>query len=219
VEPFGDEAILVTLGAQVDPAVARRVRTMAAALVEARGGGLPIGAPVPAFASLLVPFDIGRLGAADARAAVARIVDDADRGPGEAGDEERGPVIDVPTRYGGADGEDLESVAEQSGLSPAAVVDLHASTEYEVFMLGFAPGFAYLGIVPEEIAVPRRPTPRSRVPAGSVALAERQTAVYPSETPGGWNLIGRTELVLWDATRDAPALLAPGDRVRFVPIR
>jgi KipI family sensor histidine kinase inhibitor len=97
-------------------------------------------------------------------------------------------------------------------------VDLHAGTVYRVLFLGFTPGFAYLGDLPERLGLPRLATPRTRVPAGSVAIAGRQTAVYPFSTPGGWRLIGRTDLDIWDATRDRPAALLPGMRVRFVPI-
>ena len=218
IRPFGDEAILVSVGDRIDPALNRRVRRIANALAYERTRGLSIGAPVVAYASLLVPFDLPRLSAEEARIAVARVVDELDEAPNDATTEPPARLVEIPTRYGGGDGEDLDDVAEQLGLSPAAVVELHASTEYEVYMLGFAPGFAYLGILPDALAVPRRTTPRSRVPSGSVAIAERQTAVYPAVTPGGWNLIGRTDLRLWDIDRNPPALLSPGDRVRFVPI-
>jgi 5-oxoprolinase (ATP-hydrolysing) subunit B len=218
VSPFGDEAVLVFLGDRIDHAINRRVRRVAAALAEERAHGLPIGAPVVAYASLLVSFDLGALSPNEVRIAVSGVVARVDNEPADAAPEPIGRLVEIPTRYGGPDGEDLDDVATQLGLSPGAVVELHASTEYEVYMLGFAPGFAYMGILPEGIAVPRRPTPRSRVPAGSVAIAERQTAVYPAVTPGGWNLIGRTDLTLWEVERDPPALLAPGDRVRFVPI-
>jgi 5-oxoprolinase (ATP-hydrolysing) subunit B len=218
VSAFGDEAVLVSLGDGIDRAINRRVRRFAAALSEERAHGLPIGAPVVAYASLLVPFDPGALSPDEVRVAVSGVVARVDKEPADVAPEPIGRPVEIPTRYGAADGEDLDDVATQLGLSPAAVVELHASTEYEVYMLGFAPGFAYLGILPEGLAVPRRPAPRSRVPAGSVAIAERQTAVYPAVTPGGWNLIGRTDLTLWDVERHPPALLAPGDRVRFVPI-
>jgi KipI family sensor histidine kinase inhibitor len=218
VTAFGDEAVLVTLGDRIDRATNRHVRRVAAALAQERAHGLPIGAPVVAYASLLVPFDLGGLSPDKIRVAVSGVVARVNEEPADAAPEPIGRLVEIPTRYGAADGEDLDDVATQVGLSPAAVVELHASTEYEVYMLGFAPGFAYLGVLPEALAVPRRPTPRSRVPAGSVAIAERQTAVYPAVTPGGWNLIGHTDLTLWDVERDPPALLAPGDRVRFVPI-
>jgi KipI family sensor histidine kinase inhibitor len=218
VTAFGDEAVLVSLGDRIDPAINQRVRRIASALEDDRASGLRIGTPVVAYASLLVPFDLAQLGAHEARAAVSSVVARVDREPPDPARERSARLVEIPTRYGAADGEDLDDVATQLGLSAAAVIELHTSTEYEVYMLGFAPGFAYLGILPEAIAVPRRATPRPRVPAGSVAIAERQTAIYPAVTPGGWNVIGRTDLTLWDVDRHPPALLAPGDRVRFVPI-
>jgi KipI family sensor histidine kinase inhibitor len=131
----------------------------------------------------------------------------------------RNKPFDIPVRYGGADGTDLDNVAKALGLAPRRVIDMHAAQEYEVLLLGFAPGFAYMGLLPPELELPRRATPRTRVPPGSVAIAGRQTAVYPSGTPGGWHIIGRTDIVLWDVARDPPALLQPGGRVRFRPVR
>ncbi|MEY9840301.1 allophanate hydrolase subunit 1 [Streptacidiphilus sp. EB103A] len=124
-----------------------------------------------------------------------------------------GAVVTVPTRY---DGEDLAEVAALWGVSAAEAVRIHSGGEYRVAFCGFAPGFAYLTGLPERYAVPRRDTPRTRVPAGSVALAGGYTGVYPSASPGGWQLLGRTELPVWDLGRDPAALLLPGTRVRFV---
>ncbi|HEY3523956.1 MAG TPA: 5-oxoprolinase subunit PxpB [Candidatus Limnocylindrales bacterium] len=217
VVAFGDDAVLVTLGNEVDPGLGQATRALSAALGDARDRGLPIDAPVIGYAAIRVPFDPAAVSSADVMEAVAAVID-----PGIADTPERkrrARVVEVPTRYGGADGEDLEAVAAATGLSPERVIDMHATTEYEVYFLGFAPGFAYLGVLPEALAVPRRASPRARVPAGSVAIAERQTAIYPVETPGGWHLIGRTDTRLWDPHRDPPALLAAGDRVRFVPVR
>ncbi|HEV2005865.1 MAG TPA: 5-oxoprolinase subunit PxpB, partial [Candidatus Limnocylindrales bacterium] len=126
-------------------------------------------------------------------------------------------TLEVPVRYGGADGPDLDAVAELSGLSRCAVIELHASTAYRVLFLGFAPGFGYLGPLPAGLIGPRRASPRVRVPAGSVAIAGQHTAVYPVESPGGWQLLGRTSAAMWDPRRSPPALLEPGMLVRFVP--
>jgi len=142
--------------------------------------------------------------------ALAREVELAPPGPA--------PAIDVPVCYGGEFGPDLEEVARFGGCSTGEVVALHASREYRVFMLGFVPGFPYMGSVDARIAAPRRQSPRVRVPAGSVGIAGAQTGIYPSETPGGWNLIGRTTFRAFDLTRTPPSLLGPGSRVRFVPI-
>jgi KipI family sensor histidine kinase inhibitor len=217
VRPFGDEAVLITLGEAIDPGLSERVRRLVDALEADLRRSIPIGRPVAGYASLLVPYDAAALGVADALREIGAFARRVDERPVLLAEEEARPLVEVPTRYGGVDGVDLDLVAEASGRSAAEVLELHASREYRVFMLGFVPGFAYLGIVPEEIAVPRRATPRARVPAGSVAIAERQTAVYPVETPGGWNLIGRTDLRVWDARRERPALLEVGTRVRFVP--
>jgi len=208
IEPLGDSAVLIVLGDEIDDAVNARVHRLAAALDDG-----PFGRPIPAYASLLVPVDPLDPGAAVATDRLREIVERVDRGP--APQPAAGPPVEIPTRY---DGPDLDDVAALHDLRPADVVELHAGTVYRVHFLGFAPGFAYLGRVPEAIATPRLATPRERVPAGSVAIAGEQTAVYPSESPGGWRLIGRTDVRVWDATRNPPALLAPGRHVRFVPI-
>ncbi len=124
-------------------------------------------------------------------------------------------VVEVPTRY---DGPDLDEVAALTGLSREGVIAAHTGATYVVDFVGFAPGFAYLGGVAPELHVPRRQTPRTAVPPGSVALAGDLTAIYPRSSPGGWQLIGSTDLVVWDLGRDEPGLLRPGDRVRFLPV-
>ena len=120
--------------------------------------------------------------------------------------------------YGGEFGPDLDDVAAMAGMTASDVVEAHAATELRVLFCGFAPGFAYLGDVADPLAVPRLPTPRARTPAGSVALADGMSGIYPAELPGGWRVIGRTPVTLFDAHRDPPTYLAPGDRVRFSAI-
>ncbi len=127
------------------------------------------------------------------------------------------PVVEIAVRYGGDDGPDLADVARLAKLDEQEVVLRHAAATYTVGFIGFSPGFGYLLGLPEELATPRLETPRTRIPAGSVAIGGAYTGVYPRATPGGWRLIGRTDLQLFDATREPPARLAPGDRVRFVP--
>ena len=219
IAPMGESALLVVLGDVIDRGLAARARAIAAAIEAAPGSG-SFGRPVPAYASVLVPFDPLSLSVAEATAAVAAIVDATVRGAGAVTGAGRvdGRLVEVPVRYGGADGPDLEDVARLHGLRPSDVVELHASVEYEAFFLGFAPGFAYLGPLPASLVTPRLDVPRPRVPAGSVAIAGAQSAIYPTDTPGGWRLIGRTDLRPWDVTRDPPALILPGDRVRFVPV-
>lgn len=136
-------------------------------------------------------------------------------------DEHRLPPprrIDIPVCYGEPYGPDLTEVAEHSGLQPEEVIRIHSSVEYTVYMVGFAPGFPYLGGMDERIAMPRKATPRLRIPAGSVAIAGGQTGIYPLETPGGWNVIGRTPVRLFDWRKDSPTLLKAGDIVCFRPI-
>ena len=127
------------------------------------------------------------------------------------------PVVEIPVRYGGDDGPDLADVARSASLDDEEVARRHAGAMYTVGFIGFSPGFAYLLGLPGELATPRLETPRTRIPAGSVGIGGPYTGVYPRATAGGWRLIGRTEAGLFNATRDPPALLAPGDRVRFVP--
>ncbi|MET0554811.1 MAG: 5-oxoprolinase subunit PxpB, partial [Vicinamibacteria bacterium] len=205
----GDRALLAYPSGGADDETSARVRALDRAL-HARPFPGAVEA-VPAVASLLVLYEPGTVSFAEACAYLER----ADAEP--PGDEEPGRVHVVPVAYGGAHGPDLEEVARVAGLDAGAYVEQHAAREYRALMLGFRPGFAYLGWLPEALRTARRATPRVGVPAGSVAVAGLQTAVYPSASAGGWNLIGRTGAVLFDPLRDPPALLAPGDRVRFVP--
>jgi inhibitor of KinA len=164
----------------------------------------------PAYASLLVEYDPRSASAGEVERLVLRRLD-------EAGDRPLPPgrLVEIPVRY---DGPDLADVARLAGLTEADVVRLHASVECVVRFLGFSPGFAYLSGMPPEIAVPRLAEPRRRVPAGSVAIGGSQTGVYPVASPGGWRIIGTTGLRLFRPEADPPALLAMGDRVRFVAV-
>jgi KipI family sensor histidine kinase inhibitor len=127
-------------------------------------------------------------------------------------------IIEIPVQYGGDGGPDLKAVAERAGCSEQEVIERHMHRTYRVYMLGFVPGFAYMGRVDPVIAAPRHRVPRERVPAGSVGIAGEQTGVYPVESPGGWQVIGRTPTVMFDANRATPSLLAPGDLIRFVAL-
>ncbi len=212
VERVGDAALLAILGDDLDLALnawAHRATDALAARREATPG---LGHPVPGHGSVLVPFDPGVISEDAVRTILAEILDGATQPSRPRG----GRLHEIPVGYGGVDGPDLAAVASQTGRSEADVVRLHAGVEHRVLVLGFVPGFPYLGILPAALELPRRSTPRLRVPAGSVAIAGLQTGIYPFETPGGWHLIGRTDAALWDPVRDPPALLAPGDRVRFV---
>ena len=127
-------------------------------------------------------------------------------------------MVEIPTLYGGEYGPDLDHVADHNGLTPEEVIQIHSSADYLVYMMGFTPGFPYLGGMSENIATPRLQTPRTAIPAGSVGIAEQQTGVYPIESPGGWQLIGRTPVQLFDPQRDPPVVVEAGDFIRFAPI-
>ena len=166
---------------------------------------------VPTYASVLLRWDPLALGAEDAERAVREIL----ASPSDAVAFGSGRVLEVPTRY---DGPDLDDVAHASGLSVDELVRAHTSRDHVAYFIGFMPGFAYCAGIDERIVAPRLASPRSRVPAGSVAVADGQTAVYPADSPGGWRILGHTELVVFDAARDEPALIRPGDRLRFVAL-
>jgi KipI family sensor histidine kinase inhibitor len=209
VLPVGDAAVTVELGDALDPVTSARVRALDLALAEAPFEGFRES--VPTHRSLLVLYDAGV-----ARfSSVARTLLTLAASP--APPPPPGRHHEVPVVYGGEDGPDLAPVARERGLSEGEVVRLHSSADYTAFMLGFTPGFAYLGLVPEALASPRQAMPRVRVPAGSVAVAGRQTGIYPVDSPGGWRVLGRTSRRLFDPLREEPALIAPGDRVRFLP--
>jgi KipI family sensor histidine kinase inhibitor len=214
IAPLGDGALLVTFGDRIDPGLNDRAHDLAVAVELLRARDQRIGRAVPAYASVLVPFDPVAVEPEEARKIVARLLDEA---PLVAGTKGAGTLVEIPVRYGGDDGPDLAEVAALHGLRPDDVVEHHTGTVYRVYFLGFAPGFAYMGPVPAQIATPRLDAPRQRIPAGSVGIAGEQTGVYPFAMPGGWRIIGRTDISLWDLRRNPPSLLRPGDRVRFVP--
>ena len=203
--PVGEAAFSVELGDGIDPAVSARVRGLGQAL---SSRAFPwLRETVPTYRSLLVVFD-----PAAREEAAARL---QELSTSAAEDAPGGRRHEIPVVYGGEGGPDLAEVAAHCGLSEAELVARHGAQDFLAYMLGFMPGFAYLGLLPEELETPRRSTPRVRVPAGAVAVAGRQTGIYPYPSPGGWNLIGRTAVTLFDPGADPPSLLAPGDRVRF----
>lgn len=207
-----DTMLLVELTPQIDPRINRQAIDLAARL---RQRGLPgVRDIVPAYCTVGVHFDplLTDLEALERAIAQAGEESAPERTPIAA------PIVEIPVRYGGDDGPDLEGVAAWAGCSPEEVVARHHAHEYRVYMLGFVPGFAYLGRVDPRIAAPRHRTPRERVPIGSVGIAGEQTGVYPMETPGGWQIIGRTDVRMFDVSRTPSNLLAAGNIVRFVPV-
>jgi KipI family sensor histidine kinase inhibitor len=209
IRPASDRSLLLSFGDGISLdahlAVARSTRC----LTGVRG----ILNLHPAYSSLLVDFDPRLRSHAQVEALVReRLASHADQAPPEP------RRIEIPVCYGGESGPDLSDVARHTGLTEQRVVELHASAEYLVYFVGFATCFPYLGGLPAELATPRLPAPRKHVPVGSVAIGGAQAGIYPLSSPGGWRLIGRTSLTLFDPSASPPPLLRMGDRVRFVPV-
>ncbi len=213
---LADRALVVELGDGISRPMLARVSALDAVLrAELERGGLEgVVETVPSYRSVAIVYDPLRT----TRAALERRIAPLLRVPDDAAPAPASRTWKLPVLYGGAAGPDLAAVAAASGLSVAEVVARHARATYAVYVLGFLPGFAYMGDVAPELRLPRRSEPRTRVAAGSVAVAGAQTAIYPSESPGGWHLIGRCPVPLFEPRRSRPALLAPADRVRFEPV-
>ena len=209
IRDAGDSAIVLELEPVIDPAVNARAIAIATAVRDQRLAG--VRDVIPTYWSVAVHFDpltcdIDSLRDTMRQAAASPRVSAS------------GSLVEVPVAYGRDNGPDLDDVAAFAKLPATTVIDRHCGPEYRVFMLGFLPGFAYMGIVDESIAAPRKATPRTRIPAGSVGIAGRQTGVYPRPSPGGWQLIGRTPLNVFDPSREPASLFQAGDRVKFIPI-
>jgi inhibitor of KinA len=209
--PAGDSALVVEFEERIDPAVNARTIAFAEAVQAAHiAGVLDV---VPTYRSVAIYYDPLRT---DSVALITLIEREAGR-PAPDSPVAHAPVR-IPVCYGGELGPDLAGVAAFGRMAEEDVVRLHTAVTYRVFMLGFVPGFAYLGIVDQRIAMPRHSTPRVRVPLGSVGIAGVQTGIYPAETPGGWQLIGRTPIKPFDPAREPPFLMKAGDAVQFYPI-
>lgn len=208
---MGDRALLLELGDEISPTVNGRVRELFLELDRRRIPG--IKEIVPGYSSLMVVYDPLTLPFSLLQKALSGVMN-----------ELKIPVVSepktlkIPVLYGGERGPDLEWVAAYCGISPDEVIRLHSGTTYQVYMIGFTPGYPYMGEVPEEITIPRRETPRTLVPRGSVAIAQKQTGIYPVDSPGGWHVIGWTPLNLFDPCKTPPSLLEMGDRVEFFSI-
>jgi inhibitor of KinA len=211
IRAAGDSALMVDLPPGLDVETSVRVIGMAAAVRHRLGR--TVRDAVVGYHTLTVYFDPLAIDARWLEEQLNQIAEDP-----AVLEDTAGAAIDVPVCYGGDLGPDLADVARAAGCDEAEVIRLHASREYRVFVVGFVPGFAYMGPVDPRLALPRRSSPRTRVPAGSVAIAAGQTGIYPMETPGGWHLIGRTPIRPFDESRPEPALFHPGDRVSFRPI-
>lgn len=207
-KPLGDSAILIQLGDAIDPALNARVHALDAILQNIPA----IIETVPAYCTLLVHYDPLATTYNQIKNIIEEkisLLDDSTHRPSRR--------LEIPVLYGNASGLDFDLVATTLALSPSELIRLHSEREYAVYMMGFTPGFPYLGILNKKMTMPRMSTPRTRVPAGSVAIAGSQTGIYPVDSPGGWHILGHTPLKLFDPTSETPFLFAPGDTVKFIP--
>ena len=210
--PLGDGAIVVTAGESISEESTAMVRAIAETITRAEIPG--VSDVIQAYITVTVCYeaDGGMTYSAMERKLRERLSDIRPAGKGD------GRTVEIPVCYGGEFGPDLAFVAEHNGLTEEEVIRIHSGTTYDVKMIGFAPGFPFLGGMDERIAAPRRPSPRLEIPARTVGIAGAQTGVYPIGTPGGWQLIGRTPIELFLPDEEIPSLLRPGDQVRFSPI-
>jgi len=209
--PGGDEALFVEFGDEISPELNRRVRNLKLAIEKQ---GIPgVIETVPAYRSLLIYFEPWQVHPKELREILFRL----SQQPLES-ELSKPRLIEIPTVYGSEYGPDLEFVASHNKLSVNEVIQIHTGTPYLIYMIGFLPGFPYLGGMSAKIAAPRLDTPHTRIPAGSVGIAGTQTGIYPAESPGGWRLIGRTPLKVFDPTHQPPALFQAGDYLKFVSV-
>ena len=209
--PTGDSSVSVEFGNEISEAVNRRVRAYRLVLEKA---GVPgITETVPTYRSLMIHYDPFVIPYGALREKLEALLAQTDQVGIPAG-----LVLEIPVLYGGEAGPDLAFVAAHAGLSEEEVIRIHSSAEYLIYMLGFTPGFTYLGGMDERIAAPRLTEPRVRIPAGSVGIAGTQTGIYPVDSPGGWQLIGRTPVRMYDPARDKPILPEAGQYIRFFPV-
>jgi inhibitor of KinA len=221
IRPLGDQALVIETAEVADVTSARRTHAISRWLEDARLPGVseivPSAATVTLFYSAVEAMAAGAPHPDVVTWLAERVRQRLATLP-TSREDSTARLIEIPVCYGGEFGPDLEAIAERVKLSAAEVIARHSAVEHVVLQLGFAPGFPYLDGLPEELAVPRRDTPRVAVPAGSVAIANRQTGIYPVVVPGGWNLIGRTPVKLFRPDQKPPVLLQPGDRVKFIRI-
>jgi inhibitor of KinA len=216
IEPLGDNSIIIDLGDDISREIQQKVKKVSSFFEENAFDWLI--ETVPGFTTVAVFYDPLKIKHAtlpyekvcdELAPLLEKLEIDQDAEP---------RIVEIPVCYGGEFGPDLEEVAERNGLTAEEVIDIHSNGEYIVYMIGFAPGFPYIGGMSDKIAAPRRKNPRLKIPAGSVGIAGKQTGVYPIETPGGWQLIGRTPRKLFLPDGETPSLLQAGDQIKFVPI-
>lgn len=212
ISPVGDCAISIDFGQVIDPKINRQIRQVIEQIKVLQLDG--IIELVPTYCALLVQYDAMVYTYSD----ICKILEPTLQESVMDSANELVTIVEIPTVYGGEFGPDLGFVASHNHISEAEVVSIHSGTDYLVYMLGFIPGFTYLGGMDPRIATPRLSSPRTLIPAGSVGIAGEQTGTYPSDSPGGWQIIGRTPLTMYDMSKKQAALLRAGDYVRYVPI-
>ena len=212
ISPVGDRAISIDFGQVIDPTINRHIRQTIERIKELQLDG--IIELVPTYCALLVEYDVMLYSYSE----ICNIIEPTFEEGMANTTNELVTVVEVPTVYGGEFGPDLSFVASHNHLSEDEVISIHSGTDYLVYMLGFIPGFTYLGGMDLRIATPRLSSPRTLIPAGSVGIAGEQTGTYPSDSPGGWQIIGRTPVTMYDMSKAQAALLNAGDYVRYVPI-
>ena len=212
ISPVGDRAISIDFGQVIDPTINRHIRQTIERIKELQLDG--IIELVPTYCALLVEYDAMLYSYSE----ICNIIEPTLEEGMTNTTNELVTVVEVPTVYGGEFGPDLRFVASHNHLSEDEVISIHSGTDYLVYMLGFIPGFSYLGGMDPRIATPRLSSPRTVIPAGSVGIAGEQTGTYPSDSPGGWQIIGRTPVTMYDMSKAQAALLKAGDYVRYVPI-
>lgn len=209
---MGDRALLVELGDEISPSVNQGVRELFLGLEDRQIKG--VVELVPTYRSLLIIFNPLKISLPTLQDTIINLQKTIDRS------QIRKPkTFEIPVVYGGEYGPDLEWVASYNKITPEEVIRIHTESTFQVYMIGFTPGFTYVGELPDSIATPRRESPRTAVPQGSVGIAQKQTGIYPVESPGGWQIIGRTPMKLFDATKWPPTPLEMGDLVKFFPIK
>lgn len=211
LKAVGDRALSIELGTEIEESVNIRVTELSRRIAAARPPG--ILEVVPAFTSLLVYYDPLQTDYSRLQILITNLAEDSTRTAGRSG-----KLVEIPVCYGGRYGEDLSFVARHAGLTEKEVIKIHSGRDYRIFMLGFLPGFPYLGGIDERLVTPRLDSPRNRIPAGSVGIGGAQTGIYPLASPGGWRLIGRTPLKLFRPDQPDRILYEAGDIIRFVPV-
>jgi len=211
IEPFGDSGLRVQFGKEISKATNEKIRCFCLLLKEKNIPGLIEW--IPAYTAVSLIYDPYFIFYDDLKDRVMEIVSDM-----KEVDLPPAKIFEIPVFYGGVHGPDLSEVAEENKLDEQKVIDLHTKEDYLIYMMGFIPGFTYLGGMSGKIAMPRKENPRTEIPAGSVGIAGKQTGIYPVKSPGGWQIIGKTPVKLYDETKESPILLEAGNYIRFVQI-